>query len=295
MIREKPMQNTEAKGKIFYRKHSLNCGGRLLRIERPLIMAILNITPDSFYDGGRYMHEDTSRDRIQHMISEGADIIDIGASSTRPGAQAVSVAEEIQRLRPVLQLMQKEFPDAIVSVDTYQSEVARAAADMGAHIINDISGGTMDKEMFATMGELKIPYVLMHIQGTPATMQSNPQYKDVFKEVCYFFSLQIQRLLEKGVNDIILDPGFGFGKTVIHNYELLEKFDGFKIFDRPLLAGMSRKRMINEVLGTKAEDALNGTTVVNTMALQKGADILRVHDVKEAREAAKIVTFTQNI
>lgn len=288
------LTKNEAKDTIFCKKHLLNLGGKLYPIERPMIMGILNITPDSFHDGGKYNTASKAVERVQQMLDEGADIIDIGPSSTRPGAAALSVKEEIQRIVEVLPELKKHFPDTIFSLDTYQAEVARAGADMGVHIINDISGGTMDADMPKAVADIKLPYVLMHIKGTPQNMQKDPQYKDVFEEVCYFLSRQMNTFLEAGVADIIIDPGFGFGKTVEHNYELLAKLDLFKIFQRPLLVGVSRKSMINKLLDISAQDALNGTTVVNTLALQKGADILRVHDVKAAAEAAKIVTFTQN-
>lgn len=288
------LTKNEAKDTIFCKKHLLNLGGKLYPIERPMIMGILNITPDSFHDGGKYNTASKAVERVHQMLDEGADIIDIGPSSTRPGAAALSAKEEIERMAEVLPELKKHFPDTIFSLDTYQAEVARAGADMGVHIINDISGGTMDADMPKAVADIKLPYVLMHIKGTPQNMQKAPQYKDVFEEVCYFLSRQMNTFLEAGVADIIIDPGFGFGKTVEHNYELLAKLDLFKIFQRPLLVGVSRKSMINKLLDISAQDALNGTTVVNTLALQKGADILRVHDVKAAAEAAKIVTFTQN-
>ncbi|MGB0178017.1 MAG: dihydropteroate synthase, partial [Owenweeksia sp.] len=211
------------------------------------------------------------------------------------GAQPIAPEEEIKRLQPALQILAREFPEARISVDTWWSEVARAAVDMGAHMINDISGGSLDERMFSTIADLQVPYVLMHIKGTPETMQNDPRYDDVFREVSSYFSDRIRFLLDLGVNDIILDPGFGFGKTDVHNYTLMNHLDDFTIFERPLLAGVSRKSMVNRILGISAAEALNGTTVLNTIALQKGASILRVHDVKEAVEAVKIVTLTQNL
>jgi len=282
-----------AKDTNFKQNHLLNLRGNLLEIDHPLVMGILNLTPDSFYDGGKYQDEHAAVLQCRQMLQEGADIIDIGAASTRPGADLVSFDEELKRLQH-FELLRKEFPEAIFSIDTYNSETARAMADHGADIINDISGGTIDPQMPQTMAEIKLPYVLMHIKGTPAEMQKNPQYGNVYKEVAYFFSLQIRKFLEAGVNDLILDPGFGFAKTLEHNYQLLNDLALLKNFEFPLLVGFSRKSMVNKVLNTKAAEALNGTTVLNTIALQKGADILRVHDVKEAREAVKIVTFTQN-
>lgn len=291
--KENPAE-TEAKDTIFYRKISLNLGGRLHTLDRPWVMGILNVTPDSFYDGGRHVKEGEMVKKIELMLGHGADIIDIGAASSRPGAESLDAKVEMERLKPALEVMQTKFPHAHVSVDTFHSEVARFAADHGASIINDISGGTFDPQMPATMGELKLPYILMHIKGSPRDMQDAPEYEDVFSEVCHYFSERIAVFLEKGVGDIILDPGFGFGKTLEHNYELVHQFSDLKIFDRLLLAGISRKSMINKLLKIKPEQALNGTTVLNTMLLNAGANILRVHDVKEAVEAVKIFTFTQN-
>ena len=288
-----PIKN-EAKDTIFCKKHLLNMGGKPYSIDSPMIMGILNITPDSFHDGGQYNSSENAVRRVHQMLDEGADIIDIGASSTRPGASMLSASEEISRLKPIIPILKKEFPSTLFSLDTHLSETARAGADMGVHLINDISGGTLDKDMPKTMAEVKLPYILMHIKGTPQTMQQAPQYTDVFEEVSYFFSRQMNTFLDAGVADIILDPGFGFGKTLEHNYELLAKLDLFKIFQRPMLVGVSRKSMINKLLDIQASESLNGTTVINTIALQKGADILRVHDVREATEALKIVTFTQN-
>lgn len=287
-------EKTGAKDTIFSKKRSLNLRGKLVTIDEPWVMGILNLTPDSFFDGGKFTNTKLAVQQCQTMIDEGARIIDIGASSTRPGAERLSPEEEIARLREPLSGIRKEFPEAILSVDTFQAEVARAAAGMGADIINDISGGTMDDEMAKAMGEIKLPYILMHIQGNPQTMQQNPQYENVFMEVSKFLSQQIRKFTEHVVADIIIDPGFGFGKTVEHNYELLNHLNDFRFLERPILAGFSRKSMINKVLNTKPEDALNGTTILNTMALQNGADILRVHDVKQAVEAVKIVTFAQN-
>ncbi len=283
----------EAKDTIFCKKHLLNLGGKPYSIDSPMIMGILNITPDSFHDGGQYNTSENAVNRVHEMLSEGASIIDIGPSSTRPGASSLSAKEETARIKAVLPTLKKEFPDTIFSLDTYQAEVARAGADMGVHIINDISGGTMDADMPKAVADIKLPYILMHIQGTPQTMQKNPHYENVFEEVSYFFSKQMNTFLDAGVADIILDPGFGFGKNLEHNYELLAKLHLLKVFQRPILVGVSRKSMINKLLDISAQDALNGTTVVNTIALQKGADILRVHDVKAAAEALKILTFTQ--
>lgn len=287
-------EKTGAKDTIFSKKRTLNIRGRLETIDGPWVMGILNVTPDSFYDGGQYNNTDNALRQCETMLNDGARIIDIGASSTRPGAKHLSPQEEINRLKAPLKAMRKMFPQAILSVDTFQAEVARAAADMGADIINDISGGSMDDRMPEVMSEIKLPYILMHIQGTPQNMQQSPQYQNTFKEVSHFLSVQIRKFTELGVADIIIDPGFGFGKSVEHNYELLHHLDNFQLFERPILVGFSRKSMINKVLNTTPENALNGTTVLNTLALTAGADILRVHDVKQAVEAVKIVTFAQN-
>jgi dihydropteroate synthase len=256
-------------------------------------MGILNITPDSFYDGGKYPGMQDALKRAGKMIGEGASIIDIGAVSTRPGAEDVSEEEEIKRLIPVTEAVSREFPDTVISVDTYRSSVAERAADAGAHIINDISGGEFDLKIFATAARLHMPYVLMHMKGTPKTMQVNPHYDNITSEVLDFFHTRIEKLSALGVNDIILDPGFGFGKNLEHNYALLKNLTVLNTFQLPLLAGASRKSMINRVLGTTPESALNGTTVANTIALLNGAKILRVHDVKEAVEAVKIVSVYQ--
>ena len=284
------MMNSKHKNTFFSSQKTLNCGGKLISLERPLVMGIVNLTPDSFYNGGKYNNTTDVLKHISKMLVEGADIIDIGAISTKPGAKEVDAKEENKRLFPVLKLVKKEFPYAIISVDTYRSEIAKTAVDYGAHIINDISAGSFDKKMFKTISGLQIPYIIMHIQGTPANMQKNPKYNNVLKEVMFYFSEKIAALNNLGVNDIIIDPGFGFGKTVEHNYELLNNLEYFSFFELPLMVGVSRKSMINKVLGTKPDDALNGTTALNTIALMKGANILRVHDVKEAVETVKIVS-----
>lgn len=288
------MMNRSSQNKGFIGNYQLNLAGKLRQLNRPWIMGILNINPNSFYDGGQYTSVESAVAQCRKMQSQGADIIDIGAASTKPGSSLISPEEEWKILKPIIAALTAEGGEAFFSVDTYNSQVAEQAAKAGAHMINDISGGTFDEKMPEVMGDLKLPYVMMHIQGTPENMQKNPQYADVFKEVAYFFSKQMDAFLAQGVNDIILDPGFGFGKTVDHNYTLLSKLDLFKeIFERPILAGISRKSMINKVLETKPENALTGTTALNVMAIQKGADFLRVHDVQEAVEVAKITTFTQ--
>jgi len=271
---------------------SLNGSGWEINLATPVVMGILNITPDSFFDGGKYTSEKNFLFQTEKMLKEGAAIIDVGVASTRPGAEEVSKEEEIKRLIPAMQSLRNEFPEAIFSVDTYRSKVAQLAVETGAHIINDISGGTLDIEMFQTVAALKVPYILMHIKGTPQNMQHDPQYVDVVQEVKYFFRKQLRKLKNFGVSEnIVLDPGFGFGKTVENNYELLRDISSFIDLGYPVLAGVSRKSIINKVLGIVPDVALNGTTVLNTIALMNGSSILRVHDVKEAVEAVKLVGF----
>jgi dihydropteroate synthase len=253
-------------------------------------MGILNVTPDSFYDGGRYSNEESILIRVEQMIEEGAIIIDIGASSTRPGAKAIPVKEELSRLLPAIRSIRSHFPELFLSADTFRSEVAMEAVKAGADIINDIAGGDLDAAMFSTVAALRVPYVLMHMQGTPETMQLAPEYTDVTSEIASRFREKISLLEEAGVRQLILDPGFGFGKTVDHNYELLKNLSDFLSFGYPLMAGLSRKAMINKVLGTRPDTSLNGTTAANTIALMKGVSVLRVHDVREAAEAIKIVS-----
>lgn len=257
----------------------------------PKVMGILNITPDSFYDGGKFIQEKSIIKQVSKMLHEGADIIDVGAASSRPGAKEVSVKTEMKRLLPVIRMLVKEFPGAVFSVDTFRSEIARKAIEAGVAIINDISGGEMDKKMFQTVADLKAPYVLMHMKGTSRTMQKNPVYKDVVKELIDFFQKKIFQLRKAGVHDIMIDPGYGFGKTVEHNYEILSKLSLFKMLGCPILVGLSRKSIVNKVLRISPENALTGTTVLNTIALMNGVKILRVHDVKEAVEA--IALFMQ--
>jgi dihydropteroate synthase len=266
---------------------TLNCKGKLLAFESPIIMGIINATPDSFYKGN--INEDMPA-LAKKMIDDGATILDIGGQSTRPGSERISVDEEIQRVLPVIEAIHKKFPETILSIDTYSSNVAVAAVEAGASIINDISAGNMDEQMIATVAQLKLPYVCMHMQGTPADMHKNPQYNDVAKEVLDFFINKIYDCKNAGINDIIIDPGFGFGKTIEHNFSLLKKLEVLQILDKPILAGLSRKSSIYKTLGTTAENALNGTTVLNTIALMNGASVLRVHDVKEAAEAIKLFT-----
>ncbi|MBR5204173.1 MAG: dihydropteroate synthase [Bacteroidaceae bacterium] len=268
----------------------INANGRLMDLSEPQVMGILNVTPDSFYAGSRGVTERYILDRLEQIMDEGASIVDIGAYSSRPGAQEVSVEEEMERLRTGLELIRKHRPDAIVSVDTFRADVAKMCVEeYGVAIINDISAGQMDEQMFATIARLGVPYIIMHMKGTPQTMQTNPQYEHFLKEVFYYFSEKVQKLRDLGVKDIIIDPGFGFGKTLEHNYELMNHLEEFALFELPLLVGVSRKSMIYKLLGATPEEALNGTTALNTIALTKGAHILRVHDVREAVETVKIV------
>ena len=267
---------------------SININGNLLPLDPPLVMGILNVTEDSFYDGGQYRTDEAIVKRAGEMLSAGADIIDIGAVSTRPGAQDLPEQEEIDRIRHAVGLVRGQFPDAVISVDTWRAAVACAAVPCGANIINDVSGGTFDPDMIPTMGQLQVPYVLMHTPAKPNDMQQHTDYEDILAEMIQFFGQQIEKLHEAHVHDIILDPGFGFGKTLEQNYFVLQNMDAFKVFNLPILVGVSRKSMIYKLLETTPENALNGTTVVNTLALMKGAHILRVHDVKEAVDAVKI-------
>ena len=260
----------------------------------PKVMGILNITPDSFFDGNRYLSEKTVLQRVENMVNEGADIIDIGAFSSRPGADFVSYPEERKRLMPHLKKIVKEFPGIHISIDTYRHEIALEAVEKGARIINDISGGDLDEKMFETISKLPVSYVLMHMQGTPQNMQQNPDYQDVVSDIKQIFEQKINRLNQLGFKDTILDPGFGFGKSLEHNYTILGRFHEFLSFDLPVLAGISRKSMLFKLLQGQPADMLNATTVANTIALMHGAKILRVHDVKEAVEAVKIVEMTKS-
>ena len=268
---------------------TLNCNGKLVDISSPKVMGILNSTPDSFFDGGKYNNESDILQQVEKMLLEGATFIDVGAYSSRPGATHISEEEELQRIVPVIELLVKNFPEIIISVDTFRSNVAKETVEVGAAIINDISGGKMDSNMFKTVAELKVPYIMMHMLGTPQNMQKNPVYQDVTKELISFFAAQISKLHQLKVNDIIIDVGFGFGKTIEHNYQLLKDLALFKNLDAPILAGISRKSMLYKPLEITPQLALNATTSANTIALLNGANILRVHDVKEAMEAIKIV------
>jgi len=276
----------------FDKRKSINLAGELIDLSSPIVMGILNVTPDSFYDGGKYQTEKSILNRAEEIISQGGKIIDIGAFSTRPGSKEVSLKEALNRIVTAVKAIRDKFPQMHLSLDTYRSEVARIIVDdFGPCIINDISGGTMDEKMFEVVAGLKIPYILMHIQGTPGTMQDHPSYTDVVNEVILFLSQRVQKLKLLGVNDIIIDPGFGFGKLTSHNYELMNRLDSFKIFKLPVLVGISRKGMIWKPLGIKPDEALTGTIALNTLALLGNADILRVHDVKEAVQVCKIVNL----
>ncbi|MDC1105816.1 dihydropteroate synthase [Prolixibacteraceae bacterium] len=280
---------------FFKKRQSINLNGSLIYLDQPLVMGIINVTPDSFFEGSRYNSEREILDSAQRMIEDGAAILDLGAYSSRPGAADISSHDEFERLDLAVTTISKAFPDFPISIDTFRSEVARKIIEKhGDCIINDISGGTLDPDMFRTVAELQVPYILMHIQGTPQNMQQNPSYKDVFKETLHFLSERVAQLRSLGVSDIIIDPGFGFGKSMDHNYELLNRLDGFKILEAPLLVGFSRKSMIFKPLSSSPQEALNGTTVLNTLSLLQGANILRVHDVKEAVEAVKLVGLTQS-
>lgn len=283
-----------AKDTFFYKKKSLNCNGRLLFLDQPIVMGILNLTPDSFFDGGSYQNEKQLLAKAEQFLSEGATILDLGAYSSKPNANHINEVEELDRLLPAINSIVRQFPKVILSVDTFRSNVAKQAVKHGAAIINDISSGDIDPEMFETIAQLNVPYIMMHMQGTPQNMQSKPNYRNITAEISKYFSAKINKLNKLGVNDIVLDPGFGFGKTTNHNYELFSKMDQLTLFEKPLLVGISRKSMIYKLLETDPENALNGTSALHSVALLKGADILRVHDVKKAIEVVKIVQQLKN-
>lgn len=269
----------------------ININGQLLDLSVPRVMGILNVTPDSFFSGSRNQTREEIAARAARILEEGADIIDIGAYSSRPNAEHITAEQEMERLRTALEIINKNHPDAVLSVDTFRAGVARECVkEYGVAIINDIAAGEMDADMFDTVAELNVPYIMMHMQGTPQNMQQQPHYENVVKEVFLYFARKVQQLQERGVKDIILDPGFGFGKTVEHNYALMAYLEDFRIFELPVLVGVSRKSMITRLLGVSPDEALNGTTALNTVSLLKGADIIRVHDVKQAVETVKIVT-----
>jgi len=268
----------------------INVNGKLMDLSQPQVMGILNVTPDSFYAGSRQQTEKEITRRASQILEEGASIIDIGAYSSRPNAQHISSEEEMSRLRTGLEIINRNHPGSVVSVDTFRADVARMCVEeYGVAIINDIASGDMDERMFETVARLGVPYIIMHMQGTPQNMQMNPHYDDMLKEIFFYFSKKVQQLRNLGVKDIILDPGFGFGKILEHNYQLMNHLEEFSIFELPLLVGVSRKSMIYHLLGGTPDEALNGTIVLDTISLMKGADILRVHDVKAAVETVKIV------
>ena len=280
---------TQSAGKFIKRKNTIEIGGAVIDFTFPVVMGIINVTPDSFYDGGKMEDEQVLLHAVEKMIADGASIIDVGGVSTKPGSQIISTKTELTRLLPAVKAIRKNFPEIPISIDTFRSWVAvRVIDEIGPVMVNDISGGSLDSKMFETMGKLKVPYILSHIQGTPRTMQEDPHYDDIIKDISSYFSERVKKLTKLGVTDIIIDPGFGFGKNIDHNFELLNRLDSFKVFQLPVLVGISRKSMIWKALETSPEKALNGTTVANTMALLGGADILRVHDVNEAVEAVKI-------
>ncbi len=281
---------------------TLNCKGRLLVVDKPLVMGIINATPDSFYEGSRFSGTDNILMQAEKMLNDGADILDIGGQSTRPGSELISAENEMKRVLPAIEAIHKKFPSTFISIDSFYSNVARAAVESGACIVNDISGGSMEnpkdargtlraaQKMIETVAALGVPYILMHIKGTPQTMQQQAVYENVTREVLNYLIAKTNELKQAGINDVIIDPGFGFGKTIEHNFELLKNLSVFKIIGKPILLGVSRKSMIYKTLGASIDDALNGSTVLNTIGLMNGASILRVHDVKEAKEAITLFT-----
>jgi dihydropteroate synthase len=267
---------------------TINCKGQLIDISIPKVMGILNLTPDSFYDGGRYKSESDILSKVENMIQEGATFIDVGAYSSRPNAEHISEEEELNRIVPIVELLLKTFPEILLSIDTFRSRVAKACIESGAGIINDISAGKLDESMLQIVAKLHVPYIMMHMRGTPQNMQKLTHYDNLVKDILFYFSARIHAAKELGITDIIVDPGFGFAKTIDQNFELLNHLDLFKMLELPILVGLSRKAMIHKSLSITANEALNGTTVLNTIALQKGAKILRVHDVKEAVECVRL-------
>lgn len=268
---------------------TINCNGHLIDLSTPKVMGVLNVTPDSFFDGGVHKNINDVLKHVEHMLHAGATFIDIGAYSSKPNADDVSETEELKRILPIVNAVVKHFPEALISIDTFRSEVAKKTIEAGAALINDISAGALDKNMLRTIAQLHVPYIMMHMRGTPKTMQKLTTYNDLVKDVIYYFSSRIAKAHQLGIKDIVIDPGFGFAKTLEQNYTLLNNLELLNIIDKPILAGVSRKSMIYKKLNTTAQHALNGTTVLNTIALQKGAKILRVHDVKEAKECITLI------
>ena len=284
----------ETKGTIFYSKKTLNLQGRLLSLDKPIVMGILNITPDSFYDGGQYNLPDQVLSRATQLLTEGASILDIGGYSSRPGADDITEAEEIARVVPAIQAILKTYPEAIISVDTFRAQVAHEAVQAGALIVNDISGGSLDPKMYETVASLQVPYVLMHMRGTPQTMTQLNQYEHLVYEVMQDLQQKVVKLKELGLHDVVIDPGFGFAKNIAQNFHLMEHLRLFQALGLPILAGVSRKSMIYKTLKTTPDEALNGTIALNTVALKNGANILRVHDVKAAVETIRMVDSLQS-
>jgi dihydropteroate synthase len=273
---------------------SINCNGKLIDLTSPKVMGILNVTPDSFFDGGKHNTPSAIISQVEKMLNDGATFIDVGAYSSRPGAKHISEEEELNRILPIIKLLNKVFPTIVLSVDTFRSNIAKQCIDNGACLVNDISAGSLDSNMFSTIAKLQVPYIMMHMQGTPQNMQKKPVYNNTVNDVLFYFSKKIAELRLLGVNDIIVDVGFGFGKTVEHNYNLLANLELFKSLDVPMLVGLSRKSMLYKPLNASAKEALNVTTAANTIALLNGASILRVHDIKEAMETIKIIELTKN-
>ena len=267
---------------------TINCKGQLIDLASPKVMGILNVTPNSFFDGGKYKTESVILSQVERMLTDGATFIDVGAYSSKPSAEFVSEKEELNRIVPVVNLILEKFPDCLISIDTFRSEVAKVCLENGAAIINDISAGNLDDKMLETIAKYNVPYIMMHMRGTPQTMQTMTNYDNIVKEMLFYFSERVAKARSYGINDLIIDPGFGFAKTLEQNYEVLQKLELFEMLELPLLVGFSRKSMIYKALNSNAQEALNGTTVLNTIALTKGAKILRVHDVKEAMECVKL-------
>ena len=273
---------------------TINCKGQLIDLASPKVMGILNVTPNSFFDGGKYKTESVILSQVGKMLTDGATFIDVGAYSSKPSAEFVSEKEELNRIVPVVNLILEKFPDCLISIDTFRSEVAKVCLENGAAIINDISAGNLDNKMLETIAKYNVPYIMMHMRGTPQTMQTMANYDNIVKEMLFYFSQRIAEARSLGINDLIIDPGFGFAKTLEQNYEVLQKLELFEMLELPLLAGFSRKSMIYKTLHSTAEEALNGTSVLNTIALTKGAKILRVHDVKEAMECVTLFNKLNN-
>ncbi|OAE93302.1 dihydropteroate synthase [Flavobacterium psychrophilum] len=267
---------------------TINCKGQLIDLSTPKVMGILNVTPDSFYDGGRFVSEKNVLIQVENMLQDGANFIDIGGQSSKPKAAIVSIDEELKRVVSIVDLILKKFPETMISIDTFNSKVAQIAVENGAAIINDISAGNLDDNMFETIAKLQVPYIMMHMRGTPQTMQEMTNYDDLLKDILFYFSEKVAKARSFGINDLIIDPGFGFAKTLEQNFELLNKLELFEMLELPILVGVSRKSMIYKTLETTPENALNGTSVLNTISLTKGGNILRVHDVKEAVECVKL-------